>query len=185
MVGSVSNRQNTIELEINNISKSMIGIEEAQQIKTDLEEIKTKLSGFKETLSKFADEQIKIRDTNSMEFEAINQRILELSKIKQQVPESQPKIKAQGVMTLDDSEEGEKAEPAFDTDLSDEEMKIIYLIPEKGFTKNRIIKELEKDFTTEIIEECLQSLMDKNVLSTEKRGRHTIYIKTETNGGVK
>jgi DNA repair exonuclease SbcCD ATPase subunit len=184
MVGSVSNRQNTIELEINNISKSMIGIEEAQQIKGDLEEIKNKLGEFENVITKFADEQNKIKETNLQEFEKIHKQIKKLSEIEHDTV-SEPRIKAQGVMTLDDSDEENEITSIDEFELNEDEKKILDLIPEKGFTKNRIIKELENEISKESIEEYLQSLLDKNVLSTERRGRHTIYMRTETNGGVK
>jgi predicted transcriptional regulator len=91
-----------------------------------------------------------------------------------------------GVTTLEDTEEEAISEETADeSDLSDLERKILNLIPEKGFTQNRIIKEIGGKIPKKKIEKSLQSLLDKKVLSIEKRGRHTIYMKSETNGGEK
>ena len=63
--------------------------------------------------------------------------------------------------------------------LSDDEIIITERIPDKGYTLPRIKKELSDELSDGRIEECLQSLIDQGVMSTVKRGRHKIYLKTE------
>jgi DNA repair exonuclease SbcCD ATPase subunit len=189
MVGSVSNRQNTIELEINNIQKSTIGLEEAGQIKEAIKEFTGKLAEFEAAMNKITEEQHSQYESIRNELETITDRISNIkgSKDSHKKPRAMPK----GVTTLEDADEETpkeddiEEEAKADSDLSDLENKILNLIPEKGFTQNRIVKEIGEKTPKKKIEKSLQSLLDKKVLSIEKRGRHTIYIKSETNGGEK
>jgi DNA repair exonuclease SbcCD ATPase subunit len=184
MVGSVSNRQNTIELEINNIQKSTIGLEEAQQIKAKIEEFTGKLGEVEAAINKITQEQSSQYESIKKELKTITDKISKIkgSKDSVEIPKTMPK----GVTTLEDTEEEAISEETADeSDLSDLERKILNLIPEKGFTQNRIIKEIGAKTPKKKIEKSLQSLLDKKVLSIEKRGRHTIYMKSETNGGEK
>ena len=86
-----------------------------------------------------------------------------------------------------EAKEGKDEETVEETDfeLTSDENKIYLLIPGNGFTINRIKKEIKGEITEKKIKECLESLLVKGVLTTEKRGRHTVYIKTIENGGEK
>jgi chromosome segregation ATPase len=176
MVGSVSNRQNTIELEINNLIKSMVGTEDKERINTQIAEFKGLLSELGEALQKQREESEAHFVAISNRFEDISNQI-EQSKQKPLEAEEEPKIPTkQGVVELVDEDE---EEVVTEVELSEDENRIYLSIPKNGFTLYKIKKELGKDMDEETIEKCLESLLEKGVMSTEKRGRHTIYMKTE------
>ena len=72
--------------------------------------------------------------------------------------------------------------------LSEDEDRIVKIIPSNGFTETRIKKELCQELSEDKIDECLNMLVEKGFVSTVKRGRHTIFMKkeeTKANGGEK
>jgi uncharacterized protein YukE len=190
MVGSVSNRQNTIELEINNLTKSMVGAEDLERFTKQMEEFSGKIKEFGETLSQLKETQEIQSKSLSSEIESISNKISEMEK-SQIAAEEKPKVKPiKGVVELgmdEDEERGEEEEDAEEIEvvLTEAENKIFLLIPENGFTLYRIKKEVKGKISEKKIKESLESLLVKGVLTTEKRGRHTIYIKTKVNGGEK
>jgi hypothetical protein len=185
MVGSVSNRQNTIELEINNLIKSMAGAEDLERFTKQMEEFSSRIGEFGEALPQLKERQISQWDSLSTELKTISEKIIELDK-NHAKPQEEPKITPQkGVVELGVDEDEEMKEDETREGLTEDENKIYLLIPEKGFTIHRITKEIKGEIPDKKIVECLESLLVKGVLSTEKRGRHTVYIRPKENGGEK
>jgi hypothetical protein len=197
MVGSVSNRQNTIELEINNLTKSMVGAADLERFTKQMEEFSGKIGGFDETLSKLKEEQNAQSESLTSQLESISNRISELEKNLAKI-EVRPKVKPiKGVVELGVDEEEKEEEKGQETgketetlkekdfELTSDENNIYSLISENGYTFFRIKKEIKGKISEKNIKKCLESLLVKGVLTTEKRGRHTVYIKTIENGGEK
>jgi hypothetical protein len=182
MVGSVSNRQNTIEVEINRISNAKAGKDDLEQILAQIEEIKTKQNELNEGLKAILEEQRSDKKSFSEALVNIHSKLKDfegaLSKGKKK---ETPKPK--------EKEEKEKEDfkeiiNELEAELNEDEVRIVKMIPVKGCTKARIKKELIDKMNESRIEECLQGLIDKGIMSTVKRGRHTIYlIEKESNGG--
>jgi predicted nucleic acid-binding Zn-ribbon protein len=181
MVGSVSNRQNTIELEINNISKSMVAGQELETLTSQMEEFSKKLEEINETLTGLKDAQNSISESLNLKFEDLSNRIDTVERSLKKQEQSLPhKIAPAGVVELVDDEEEETEMEEGDegpVPLDEDEFRIFSIIPEKGFTFYRIKKEIAGDLSDKKIKEYLESLLVKGVLTTEKRGRHTVYVK--------
>jgi uncharacterized coiled-coil DUF342 family protein len=182
MVGSVSNRQNTIELEINNITKSMVGGQELETLTARMEEFSKKFDELNETLSGLKETQSSISESLSSNFDDLSSRINAIEKTMKKQDSLPKKLVPAGVVELGDDEEEEKETETVEKEegpvpLDEDEFRIFSLIPEKGFTFYRIKKEIAGDLTDKKIKSCLESLLVKGVLTTEKRGRHTVYLK--------
>jgi hypothetical protein len=79
----------------------------------------------------------------------------------------------------EESESGTTEVAAVLGGLSAEEEKIVRIITSNGLTENRIKKELCDELSEDRIDKCLEILVNKGLVSTVKRGRHTIFIKNE------
>ncbi len=184
MVGSVSNRQNTIEIEINRLGESKVGKDDIERINALLEEIKAKQGDLDDMLKGIKEEQTAERNAFSEELKSISKRLeeLETSGLEKKKKESvkPPKKKEKE----EKKKEVKKKEPSdLEVELSEDENRILKTIPSKGHSLSRIKKELEDDITEKRIKECLQSMIKKGIISTVKRGKHTIYIRVKK--GVK
>lgn len=186
MIGSVSNRQNTIEMEIDRVIRSKIEKEDIEQIRSQIEEIKLKQNDFDDVLKRIDEGQEAQKAEKEVllgEIKSISQKITELEKpLSPEKKKGKDKSSRQKESKKEDKgKKGEKAE----YELSEDEKKILLKVPKSGFTLLRIKKEILDEMKEEKIEDCLRSLMDKGVMTTVKRGRHTIYIKNKANGGEK
>ncbi|UCG71041.1 MAG: hypothetical protein JSV09_08605 [Thermoplasmata archaeon] len=181
MVGSVSNRQNTIEVEINRIRDAKAAKDDLNQIRTSLEEIKTKQSDLDEALKGMIEEQKTEKKTFS---DALVNIHTKLKDIEESLHEGKKKGPSKDKEKKEEEEDIEKITDELEAELSENEIRIVKIIPSNGCTKARIKKELTDEMDDKRIEECLQILIDKDIMSTVKRGRHTIYlIEKESNGG--
>ncbi len=182
MVGSVSNRQNTIEIEINRMRESKVGKEDIEPDKALFEEVMAKQGVLDEMLRTFKEEQNAEKNNLSKELEDISKRLeeLETSRLseRKKVPAQRPEKKVKN------KEDRKKTLSGIENGLSEDEKLILTIVPSKGYTLSRIKKEIGDEMTNERIEECLQSMMNKRIMSTTKRGRHTVYMENKkVNGG--
>jgi hypothetical protein len=181
MVGSVSNRQNTIEIEINRLSESKVGKDDIEHINALLEEIKVKQGDLDEMLKGIKDGQTAERNAFSEELKSISKRLEELEtsglekKKKETVKPPKKKEKKK--------EDKKITPPGVEVELSEDENRILTMVPSKGHTLSRIKKELADDITEKKIKECLQSMIHKGIISTVKRGKHTIYVRVKKGNG--
>jgi hypothetical protein len=181
MVGSVSNRQNTIELEINNITKAMVGGQELETLTSRMDEFSKKFEEMNTTLTELKEAQESISQSLSSRFEGLSEKIMKIERTLEKIELKPQRRTLKGVVELVDEEEEDYEEDEGEIDqpvsLDEDEFKIFALIPEKGFTFFRIKKEMAEELSDKKIKEYLESLLVKGVLTTEKRGRHTVYIK--------
>jgi chromosome segregation ATPase len=207
--GTVSNRQNSIEIEINSLIGSKAGKEEIDELKSSVEEIKEKQNEIDAILKNINESLEAQAEALSTEREDFIKRLTELGKMispqkkktisvrpkketkkEKKVIEEKTKTEAKikGVTVLDDEEASEdesqddvkKVEDEtmdLDETPQDMEARILSAIPHDGFTSSRIQKEILPDNSEGEVEKLLQSMIDKGLMSTTKRGRHTIYIK--------
>jgi uncharacterized protein YukE len=181
MVGSVSNRQNTIEIEINRLSESKVGRNDVEEISARIEEVKTKQGELEELLRGLSEEQARMKNDFSLEIGGISDKLNGIEKTVSQEKKKGATIRSEKKVK---KEEEKKILGAEKEELSGDEARILSLIPSKGYTLSRIKKEISDDMTKERIEECLHSLIDKGIMSTVKRGKYTIYvIKKKPKGG--
>jgi hypothetical protein len=175
MVASVSNRQNSLEIGINNLMGSKVDKSDLEALNNILEEVKTKQGDFEVMQQRLMDMMEENKKAISDAMENMTEQISAQKKditdeVEEEIPTPEKGAEKEGVS------EGE-------------ESKVLKIIPSKGVTLNRIKKELCEEMEEGKIEECVESLIDKGAMSTVKRGRHTIYIKKkeekETNGGEK
>ncbi|UCE73696.1 MAG: hypothetical protein JSV56_11820 [Methanomassiliicoccales archaeon] len=179
MVGSVSNRQNTIELEINNMLKSKVEIEDIERIKALLEEISGRQNQFDEALVDIKKEQEDQKEDLSRQLEAISNKLKGLEE-KPSAEEKEDHLKPIVKKAKKGADKKKTAKKA-KKEHSEDESRILSIIPDKGFTLNRIQKEIQGEIEEGRVEECVESLVNKGIVSTVKRGRHTLYIvKKET-----
>ncbi len=184
MVGSVSNRQNTIEIEINRLKESKVGKDDIERINSLLEEIKAKQGDLDEMLKGIKEEQTAERNAFSEELKSISKRLEELEttglekKKKETIKPPKKKEKEEK------KKEVKKKEPSdVEVELSEDENRILKTIPSKGHTLSRIKKELGDDVTEKKIKEYLQSMIHKGIISTVKRGKYTTYIRVKKGNG--
>lgn len=184
MVGSVSNRQNTIEIEINRLTESKVGKADIERINALLDEIKAKQSDLDETLKGIKDDLTVKRDSFSEDLKSISKRLeeLETSGLGKKKKESvkSPKKKEKEVKKKEDKK---VTSPSVEAELSEDENRILKAVPIKGHTLSRIKKELGEDMTEKRIKECLQSMIQKGIMSTVKRGKSTVYIRVKKGNG--
>jgi len=193
MVGSVSNRQNTIEIEINRISGTKANRDDLEKLITIIDEIKTRQNDLDDTLKSFFEEQKAEKKSFSDALVKVHSKLKEidekLSQGKKKISskheekeekEDKKKKEGEGLDTLEEIAADYKAK------LSEDEIRIVKLIPSNGYTQARIKKELLEVMDENRLEECIQSLIDKGIMSTKKRGRHTIYlVGIQSKGGEK
>jgi flagellar motor protein MotB len=203
--GTVSNRQNSIEIEINSLIGSKAGKEEIDDLKASVEGIKEKQNELDSILKNINESLEAQAETLAAEREDFIKRLTELGKMvtpqKKKTPSERPKketkkekmvkeektktdAKIKGVTVLDDEEESQDDEEKVEEetmDLSeapqDMEAQVLSAIAEDGFTLSRIQKDILFDNSEDEVEKLLQVMIDKGLMSTIKRGRHTIYIK--------
>jgi hypothetical protein len=174
MVASVSNRQNSLEISINSLMGSKVEKSDLEAVNSKLEEMKAKQD----------------------ELDAMQHKLLEMmednKKAISEVLDGMPgkiKEKKTGVQdkSMDLPKIPEKKEKRKDN-LDENESKVLKIIPSKGFTLNRIKKELCSEMEEENVQVCIESLVNKGIMSAVKRGRHTVYLikeEKENNGGDK
>ena len=172
MLGNVTNRQNSIERTMGTIMESKVGREE---IKSKQDELFDMIAAIKEQMEKGA---------SSEELESIKERIGALETTASKGRKDRKRTKdGKGVS------KSEIAKVAAVLDgLTEEEDRVVKIIPGNGFTETRIKKELCQELSEDKIDECLNMLVEKGFVSTVKRGRHTIFTKKEettANGGEK
>lgn len=203
--GTVSNRQNSIEIEINSLIGSKAGKEEIDDLIASVEGIKEKQNELDATLKNINESLEAQAETLAAEREDFIKRLTELGKMvtpqKKRTPSERPKketkkekkvkeektkteAKIKGVTVLDDEEDAHDdvknvEEKTMDLGEApqDMEVRILSAIPEDGFTLSRIQKDILPDNSEDEVEKLLQVMIDKGLMSTIKRGRHTIYIK--------
>ncbi len=181
MVRAERDRQNSLETSLNKLVESKVEREDLEKIRAAIEEIKEKQGDLEGILVGIKEMMEGDKKTFSGEIEGLSERMKEFEG--RLSPEGK-----KGVKKSDKKERERKGEEK----LSEDELIILEKIPDKGFTLSRIKREIGDEMGEEGIEECLQSLIDQGVMSTEKRGRHTIYVKKENeekindgNGGEK
>jgi DNA repair exonuclease SbcCD ATPase subunit len=174
MVGSVSNRQNSIEIEINRMSESKIGRKDVEELHAFIEEIKVKQGEFGELLGGIKEEQARVKDAFSVEIEGISKKLNEFEKTLVEGRKKSPTIRPEKKGKK--KEDKKKTISGVEDELSEDEIRILSLIPSKGSTLSRIKKEIKAEMTEGRIEECLQLMMNKGIVSTVKRGRYIVYI---------
>ncbi len=169
MLGNVTNRQNSIEITMSSILESKVSREEIEEMRSVLEKIKAKQSELLEAVATIKEQLEKGISSEGMDgIEALEK--------------SPSKGKKEGKRTkkMERESESEIAEVAAVLEgLSEDEGKVVKIIPSNGFTETRIKKELCQELSEDRIEECLKILVEKGFVSTERRGRHTIYLKNE------
>jgi hypothetical protein len=200
--GTVSNRQNSIEIEINSLIGSKAGKEEIDDLKASVEGIKEKQNELDAMLKNINESLEAQKVTMAAEREDFIKRLTELGKMvspqKKKVASDRPKkdtekekkvkeektkteAKIKGVTVLDDEEESKedalKDKQEEKEEAMDLEGRLLSAIPEDGYTSSRIQREIFFDYSEDEVEKLLQLLIDKGLMSTIKRGRHTIYIK--------
>jgi chromosome segregation ATPase len=207
--GTVSNRQNSIEIEINSLIGSKAGKEEIDDLKASVEGIKEKQNEIDAMLKNINESLEAQAETLAAEREDFIKRLTELGKMvtpqKKKAPSERPKketkkekkveeektkteAKIKGVTVLDDDEESKEdaqddvknvEEETMDLGEAPQDMeaRILSSIPQDGFTSSRIHKDILYDNSEDEVEKLLQIMIDKGLMSTIKRGRHTIYIK--------
>lgn len=180
MVGSVSNRQNTIEVEINRISDAKAGKEDLEQILAQIEDIKTKQTELNEGLKTIIEEQKTDKKSFSDALVNVHSKLKDIEGSLSGEKKKEP----QKHKEKEEKEDFKNIINELEAELNEDEVRIVKMVPIKGCTKARIKKELIDNVDDSRIEECLQRLIDKGIMSTVKRGRHTIYlIEKESNGG--
>jgi chromosome segregation ATPase len=196
--GTISNRQNSIEIEINSLIGSKAGKEEMEELNASVAGIKEKQNELDDVL-KNINGSLKILTAEREDFakrlaelesslapqkkktsiEKAKKETKKEKKVKEEIAIADETIK--GVTVLDDEEELEENAEGKTMDLNeapqDMEAQILSAIPEDGFTSSRIQKEILTDRSEDEVEKILQDMIDKGFMSTIKRGRHTIYIK--------
>ncbi len=115
----------------------------------------------------------------------------EVEKVEEEVKELIPQ--ATGVIVLGDDEGlpetpkipilDEEEDFQMAKELSENELKIFELLPEKGYTAARIKKEIGDEMSDKEVEKALKDMMNKGYLTTVRRGRHTIYVTKKLDGG--
>ena len=188
MVGIVSSRQNSMVMDIKNIVESKLGRDDIKEIQALIEDIRVKQGNFDETVVEIKKQMEEDKKAFSEKLEGILKRVEAMGKALSQERKREkgkrPAIKDEGKKDKKKAKTtGSKAE---------EESMILSVIPDEGFTMARIKKELGESMENEKIEECLQSLTDKGLMSTVKHGRHTVFVRNKnekktkkSNGGEK
>lgn len=111
----------------------------------------------------------------------------EAEKAEEEVEEAEEVVpQTTGVIVLGDDEElaetpkmpilDEEEDLPSAQELSENELKIFELLPEKGYTAARIKKEIGDEMSDREVEKALKGMMNKGYMTTVKRGRHTIYM---------
>lgn len=184
MVGSVSNRQNTIEIEINRLGESKVGKDDIERINALLDEIKAKQGDLDEMLKGIKEDLTAKRNAFSEDLKSISKRLdeLETSGLGKKKKESvkPPKKKEKEEKKKEDKK---VIPPGVEVELSEDENRILKKVPSKGHTLSRIKKELGEDMTEKVIKECLQSMIQKGIISIVKRGKHIIYMRVKKGNG--
>lgn len=182
MLGNVTNRQNSIERTMGSIMESKVGREEIEEIHNKFEEIKSKQSELFEAVGAVKEQMEKA--ASSEDLEGIKERIDALEKTASKGKKN--KRKTREIEAESESEIAEVA--AVLGGLSEDQERVVKIIPSNGFTETRIKKELCQELSEDKIDDCLKILVEKGFVSTVKRGRHTIFMKSEktkANGGEK
>jgi DNA repair exonuclease SbcCD ATPase subunit len=186
MVASVSNRQNSLEIGLNNLMGSKVEKSDLEATNNILEEMKTKQNDLDAMQQKLMEMMEDNKKAISEALEGISGEIKdqetglpdELMDIPE-ISEKKEKKKEEKKKLIEKEVDG----------LKENESKVLRIIPSNGFTLNRIKKELCSEMEDEKIDGCIESLVNKGFMSTVKRGRHTIYLKKveekENNGGEK
>ncbi|UCE38449.1 MAG: hypothetical protein JSW00_04260 [Thermoplasmata archaeon] len=210
MFGTVSNRQNSIEIEINSLIGSKIGKEEFESLQATIEEIKKKQDDLADMLKDQYESQKTEKETLVKELAALSNRVNELENIssvgkkkgaasrpkkekkkkEDELEKKETKMKIGGVTVLDDEGEltettkmeEEQEEPdstieIVEVELDENEARIFEHIPDKGYTLSRIKKEILPEVTEDEVKKVLSAMIDKDIMSTIKHGRHIIYVK--------
>lgn len=193
MVGSVSNRQNTIEIEINRISGTKANKDDLEKLNMAIEEIKAKQNNLDEALKSLIEEQKAEKKSLSDALVNVHAKLKEIDeKLPQVKKKTSPKHEEKEEKEEKKKKEGEGLDiieeivADYEANLSEDEIRIVKLIPSNGYTQTKIKKELVDVIDENKLEECIKSLIDKGIMSTKKRGRHTIYfVGIQSKGGEK
>jgi DNA repair exonuclease SbcCD ATPase subunit len=173
MVKAAEERQNTIEFSLTNLMESNVERDDLEKIQTMIEEIKAGQGELEGVLAGIKEKMEEDNKAFSGEFERLSR----------QIKEPEGRISQKGKKGIKKPDKKEKVRKGGE-ELSVDELIILGKIPERGFTLSRIKKEIGDELDEERIEECLQSLIDQGVMSTVKRGRHTIYLKKENEENI-
>ncbi len=183
---------NELESEVHDISQTISSLFDGfkktkDDVEENLEEIESNLEDHFE--KKFANTDKRLDKLESYlgeikEIEDIIHKIEEEEKNREKLEEKFKEFTASYEMNvtrlekeLDDIKESVDLKEEKELDLEEEEKFVLSSIPPEGATSKRIessIGDLITDF-----QECLQSLQNKGLVEKEKRGRWTVYVRTD------
>lgn len=178
MLGNVTNRQNSIERSMGTLMASKANMEELEKASALITEIQTRqdeLTGMIAEIRERLNGVDATAETGDVEQQTEEHEQPQPKKKQETAEKERKKL---GTVVLTDETETEESEGTRG-DISEDENRIIGIIPSNGLTEARIIKELCQEISEERIKECITQLIDKGLMSTVKRGRHTVYVKNE------
>jgi hypothetical protein len=167
----ISTRQDATDRNIAEMNESKVGKEYLTDIYSFIEDFKSRQNEFKEQMEAFIEEQRVREERLSKDVVELSARIESMDKIM-----IDRKKKGKKGSSIDEEEKDRSVTFEMKGDISENEHKILSIVPPKGYTLHRIKKEMGEGIDGDTVEKCLQSLIDKGYMSTILRGRHTIYL---------